>query len=128
MRVTKATPKDLDAIFRFMQWCEMALEAQRYSMESPEQEWKKMDEDEPEFKLIKKQRKDLADEEGISEEDVDDRILMYEFLKMEFSKTSARWRRVYTAADILIEAVCDPTDHCLAYFPGLELNHVAPEM
>jgi hypothetical protein len=127
VRMAKADKDDLKAVLDFLNCSEMVLEAPRYSMYSAEDNWKDLDDDDPDKQLILKIRKNEARETGCSEEDVDDRIVMYAFLKRKFRLASCAWRRVYFAADLLIDNVCDPTEDCLAFYPGFNLNHVEPE-
>jgi hypothetical protein len=116
MKVAKADNEDLETTSEFLNACELVLESGRFSLSSAEDK-----------ELIIRIRRGVAEEEGISEGDVDNRILMYEFLKKKFKKASCNWRRVYYAAEILIENVCDPTESHLAFHPSFETFHVMPE-
>ena len=127
MTVAKADKDDLQTTLDFLQASELALEGAKFSMSSPEENWEELDEDDDDKKLILRIKKQLIHYEGIPERDLDNRILMYEYLKRKFASASCNWRRVYYAADLLIENFCDPTLDHLSSLPGIELFHVAPE-
>lgn len=125
MRVAKADKEDFDAVLGFMNAAEMSLERAKFSFLSPEDNWEDLDDEDEDKQLILKIRKELQEDES---DEIDNRVLMYEFLVRKFRSASSAWRRVYWAADILIDNVCDPTEDCLAYHPGIEIQHVSPEM
>ena len=123
MKVAKASNEDLKSTELFLMAAELALDGEKFSFNSPEDKWEDLDEDDEDFILIQKIKKEQYDEDGFS----DNRIIMYEFLRRKFAAASCDWRRVYWAADLLIDNFCDPTDNCLAPYPGIELFHVANE-
>jgi hypothetical protein len=127
MRVAKATEEDFDNLLNFLQASENVLDREHYSLNNAESNYKQWDEDDADRILIEKYRETIAAEDRISIDDVDDRAVMYMFLKNKFFKAASAWRRVYYAGIMLIDAVCDPTEHHLAYHPGIQLNNVAPE-
>lgn len=126
MRIAKATPEDFEGLRDFRHFCEGVLEKQRFSLRSPEDNWEEWDDDDEDKQWILKMRKEIAEEEGIEPEDVDIRIVLYECLKRIYRKANG-WYRVTTAADVLIDNVCDPQKDYLDYRPSLEEIHVAPE-
>lgn len=128
IRVGKASPKDIEITNDFLHACEQFWDnRRRYSLSDLESEWEDWDdEDEDKISLLKI-RKELAQELGYSECDIDNRLIVYEFLKSKYKKADNRWGRVVMAADVLIDNCCDPTETHLAFYPGIELFHVAPE-
>ena len=130
LTVAKADKDDRQTTLDFLEAAELALDNERFSfLRSPQDKWEKnLDDDDPDKIIILAIRKSIAEEEGIKEKNVDNRILMYEFLQLKFSQASCNWRRVLWAADLLIEQACDPTEDYLAFYPGMECFHVAPEM
>jgi hypothetical protein len=126
MKMAKADKEDFKALRDFLNACDNVLEREKWSLRSPEENWKGWDEDDEDRKLIERIRYNESRESGRDEEDIDPRILMYEFLQYKF-KNAYGWQRVYWAADILIDNVCDPTEDCLAFYPGFNLNHVEAE-
>lgn len=128
LRQAKPDEDDYNTTLDFFHACETALERPRFSIGSAYDQWQELDEDDPDRKLIIAIRKRVAEEESMSEKDVDMRIVMYEFLQRKFMRASASWRRVYFGGQIMIENACDPTKDYLDWYPGLELFHVAAEM
>lgn len=128
MKVAKPDKQDFKGILDFMNAAEMALERQKFGITSSEDNWEEyLDEDDKDYKLIITMRKRIADEEGCDPENVDNRILMFEYLQRKFAASSSGWRRVYWAADILLDTCTDTYDHCLAWRPDAVLLHVANE-
>lgn len=124
MRMAKASKEDFNSVHAFMNACELCLEKEKFSFQAPEDNWEDLDDEDEDKQLILRIKKELEEDEG----EVDNRILMYEFLVRKFRQASCDWRRVYWAADILIDNVCDPTESHLAFYPGYDLQHVAAEM
>jgi hypothetical protein len=127
MKVAKADDEDFKRTRAFLQACESIWDNRnQYSLRCKESTWKERDDDEDKLLIIKLQ-KELASEEGCEPEEVDDRILMYEFIKHKYEQADCYWSRVIIAADVLIDNVCDPTEGHLAFYPGFECFHVANE-
>lgn len=124
MKMAKADKEDIQSTNDFFNHCELALETSKFSLACPEDNWTDLDDEDEDKIQILKIKKRLEEEEG----SVDNRVLMYEFLVEKFKTVSCNWRRVVWGADSLIETVCDPQLDHLAFYPGYELFHVAPEM
>jgi hypothetical protein len=127
MRLAKASDKDFLRTRVFLHACENTMERQKFSLCSAEDYWMTWDDDDEDKQRMLKIRKRLAREFHFDEEDVDNRIIIYEFLKEVFQPASNAWHRVTMAADTLIENVCDPTVDYIEFYPGFECFHVAPE-
>lgn len=127
MTIAKADKDDLETTIQFLNAAELALDRDKFSFQSAEDNWEDLDDEDEDKILILKIRKNIAEEEGKDEDRVDNRILMYEFLQAKFAKCNCNWRRVYYAADSLIDFCCDPTEDHLALYPGFELFHVSTE-
>ncbi len=127
MKIAKADRDDFDRTLNFLNACELALDKDKYSLTSPEDNWLDLDDSDPDKKMILGIRNRLAEEEGVKEKYVDTRIVMYEYLQRKFRAASCCWRRVYWAADVLISNCCDPTEDCLEFYPGIEIFNVANE-
>jgi hypothetical protein len=128
MRMAKATTNDFDTTRKFLQSCEMMWDNRdRYSFIDLEGQWETWDdEDEDKIELLKI-RQELCDEEGVNVKQLDNRLVIYEFIKRRYKRCDCNWGRVVMGADILIEQVCDPQKDYLDYSPYLEEFHVAPE-
>ena len=128
MIVAKATDKDIELTREFLNACEALWDIRnRYSLRPSEKEWLSWDEEEPDYKECVRIRKDVAMEEGLSEREVDNRLVIYEFIMRKYKNAGCHWGRVIMAADMLIDNVCDPTESHLEFYPGFECFHVAPE-
>lgn len=127
MRMAKADEKDFETTLKFLQACEMMWSKRPYEFHEPAEEWESWnDDDEDKGDLVMLQKR-IAKEEGISETDVDYRIVVYEFIRRKYKACDCNWARVYWAAQILIPEVCDHQKDYLDYTPYLEDLHVAPE-
>lgn len=128
MRVAKASEKDIDATRGFLQLCEAFWDNRAvFSFSELASDWENWDEDDEHRIELTKIRRELADEAGTSEKRIDNRLIVYEFLKRHYKKADNRWNRVIMAAEVLIDNCCDPTEGHLAFFPAFEMFHVAPE-
>lgn len=128
MRVAKADKEDIEVTMKFLQACELFWDNRRtYSLNDKETEWLDLDEDDDDKKELLKIRKGLARYEGCTEDEVDNRLIIFEFLKRRYQHADAMWRRVVFAADILIDNVCDESLSYLEYHPSFEQIHVANE-
>lgn len=127
MRMAKPSEKDFDITRSFLQSVESLWSRRGYSFNNPEEEWQDWDdEDEDKVELLKIQ-KDLAKCEECSLDEVDNRLVIYEFLKRKYMKADCSWGRALMAGEIAIESACDPTLTYLDFLPGIEFHHVSPE-
>jgi hypothetical protein len=128
MRLAKPDEDDFDTTRQFLQLCERFWDSRpKYSLRREEDEWRQWENDDPDYKEVLKLRRSIAEEEGIALDDVDDRILVYEFLRLKYKKCDTNWGRVIMTASVLLDNACDPTLDYLEFFPGFECFHVAPE-
>jgi hypothetical protein len=126
MIVHKITNEENEAFKAFIQAAEYALEEPRLSFRSAAEQWKYFDDEDFDKGEILAIRKRIAKEESIDEDRIDDRILMYEWLKKKARKIRS-FSLYPLTIDVLMDNVCDPTEDHLAFYPGFELNHVANE-
>ena len=127
MKVARADANDLQTTLDFLKVCEENLESGKFSFNNAFDNWEDLDDEDEDKIAILKLQKVLAEEEGVEVEELDNRILLYEWLSRKFKACSCNWRRVYWAADILLGCATDPTERCLEWAPGIEQLHVAPE-
>lgn len=127
MYIAKADDKDFELAREFKHACE-GIWGRNYSLRADhncwEDDWDNEDEDYLYLMSIKKR---MAKEEGIDIEEVDNRIVIYEWLRKKFKAAEGSMGRVVMAADCLITSVCDPMQDILAFHPGFEFYHVAAE-
>lgn len=126
MKVVKPSPEEFQSLLIYMNSSELALDSAKFSLQNAQDNWEDLDDEDEDKILIKKLRDKIAQDEGIDIDDVDNRILMYEYLQYHFNK-AFRWRGVYWAAQILLDNIQDPFDDCLAFHPCFEQKHVANE-
>jgi hypothetical protein len=128
LRIAKATEDDIDTTRNFLQSCEVFWDnRQIFSLRELESDWENWDDDDPDKIELKKIQRELADEEGIKIKFLDNRLVIYEYIKRKYKRADNKWGRVIMAADILIDNCCDPTENHLAFYPAFEMFHVAPE-
>jgi len=121
MRMAKADNDDFETTHNFLQACEMFWDNRnRYSLKETECEWHELDDDDEDKIELIRIRRMLADEEGVSEKRIDNRLVIYEFIKRKYKQCDCNWRRVTFGAQILIDSVCDPQKDYLDYSPYLE--------
>lgn len=128
LRVAKADEEDIKSTREFLQACELFWDSRpAYSFVSKEDQWLSWENDDPEKMELLKIRKRISEEDGVDEEDVDNRLVLFEFIKRRYKKADSSWGRVIMAADCLIDNCCDPMQSHLAFYPGFVLFHVVPE-
>ena len=87
MRMAKADEEDFKTTHNFLSWCEKFWDnRERYSFRDMESDWLTWGEDDEEKQYSLKIRKDIAEEEGCDEEDVDNRLVVYEVIKRMYKK------------------------------------------
>ena len=117
MRIAKATPEDFQAVRDLLQTMDALFDNRYFSLESDWLNWSDDDADKQELLDI---RAELARSEHEDEEYVDNRLILYEFIKRRFKLANrGSWQRVVIAAEALIGAFCDPHEDCLAWSPEL---------
>ncbi|MDY5354384.1 MAG: hypothetical protein SPG69_10270 [Bacteroides pyogenes] len=117
MRIGKASKDDFEKMYNLLLPMENLFNRHWYN-EDEWMEWDDANKDKQELLAI---RKELAEEEDCDEEDVDNRLVIYEFVKRRMKECGCgEWQRIVCAAESLIDTFCDPQDDCLAWRPDLE--------
>lgn len=124
MKIHKQSARDHQAVMAFVNACETVLERQKYSSTNPYDNWQEWDDDDADKQQILAIRKRIAKDDDIDENEVDGRIIAYEYLKGCYTH---RLQLSVLSAQVLIENVCDETKDYLDYHPSFEQFHVAPE-
>ena len=124
LTVHKLDSEEVNSIRGFIQASELMLESDKYSRFSPFDKYEDLDDEDEDKIKIEGIRKRIAKEEDIRPQDVDGRIVAYEYLKFKYTH---RLPVVLLNATILIDNCCDPLLDYLAYRPSLTEIHVAPE-
>jgi hypothetical protein len=126
LHMAKPDKEDFNNSRNFMQYADN-LFSSKYSNSYTEDEWEYLDDEDEDKKIIVKLQKELCEEIGCSTKSLDNRILMYEFLKHKFENVQGCWWRALVAGELAIESFSDPTVDHLAFYPGFELFHVSKE-
>jgi hypothetical protein len=122
MRVAKPSKGMIKAVNEFVTACERVLEKEKFSFTEACDTWERdWDEEDDEYKVLKRIKTELADELGCSYKDVDNRIVCYEYLKRMYCN---RLDHVVLTAEVLVDNVCDPQKDYLDYHPFLRVDHV----
>lgn len=124
MRMAKADEKDFETTLTFMKACENMWDKRPFEFHEPAEEWETWDDDDKDKQELLYIKNRFVKELG---EDVDYRIVVYEWIRRKYKECNCNWARVYWAAHILVPEVCDPQLTYLSYSPFLEKLHVAPE-
>lgn len=128
MRLAKPSEEDFQTIREFLQLCESFWDSrQQYSLRPMEKEWQRWENEDLDYQECLRIRRELAEEEDISDEDVNNRLIVYEFLMKRYKKCDTNWGRVIMTASVLLDNACDPTLNYVEFYPGFECFHVAPE-
>lgn len=124
LTLAKADQEDFNAVLTFMNACELALDAGKFSLHYAYDKWEDLDEDDPVRIEIENIKTELKEEEWgtISNDQV-----MYEYLRRKFESASSAWRRVYWLAEMMERNVCDPTQDHVALHPCFSFQHVETE-
>lgn len=118
IRLAKADDEDFATTREFLQCCDNLFE-NRWACCSDEQwqDWNDEDEDKKEILQLRRQ---LALYEDCDEDEIDNRILLFEFIKQKYRTCECNWRRVVMAADVLIKNACDPMQDTVEWHPFIE--------
>lgn len=117
MTIAKASKEDFEKVYNLLQ----PMEELFNSRWSNEESWTDWDDDDKDKKELLSIRKEIASDEYRNEEDVDNRLILFEFIKRRMRLCGcSNWQRVVIAAECLIDTFCDPQDDSLSWRPDLE--------
>lgn len=117
LTIAKASKEDFEKVYNLLQ----PMEELFNSHWSNEEEWTEWDDDDKDKKELLAIRKEIAEEEHYYEEDVDNRLVLFEFIKRRMQLCGcSNWQRVVIAAECLIDTSCDPQESSLVWRPDLE--------
>ncbi len=115
MKVAKASKEDFETTRDFLQIMDDLFDSRGCFCK--EEDWLDWDDDNPDKIRLLEIRKEVAEETGYSEDDVDNDLILFNFIKEKFRTCEFNWRRVLWAGDVLIFNACDPHKDHLAYHP-----------
>ena len=117
LTIAKASKEDFEKVYNLLQ----PMEELFNSHWSNEEEWTEWDDDDKDKMELLAIRKEIAEEEHYYEEDVDNRLVLFEFIKRRMQLCGcSNWQRVVIAAECLIDTFCDPQESSLVWRPDLE--------
>ena len=87
-----------------------------------EEDWRGWPDDDKDKKLLLQIEKEIKDEDGDSIWGVDNRLILYEFIKRKFqaAEYAGGMGRVITNAEVLVEDVCDSNLDYLEFKPEIK--------
>jgi hypothetical protein len=124
MRIAAPTKEIYKEAGEFTNALEIALERDRYSPKEPEDNWLDLDDDDTDKIWLLKTQKRLACEEGCEPNEVDNRILMYAYLRHKYFN---RFGHIILACEAMQDACADPSKDYLDFAPGTVFLHVENE-
>jgi hypothetical protein len=118
LRMAKATLEDIDKTRDFLQILEQLFDNRWFC--SHDAQWEDWDDEDENKQEIFRIRKRLAFEEGLSESDVDNGLILFEFIKQKYREIDCHWNRVLGNVDVLIYNACDPQQDTVEWHPYIE--------
>lgn len=117
MTIAKASKDDFEKVYNLLSPMEELFNS-KWCNEEGWTEWDDDDENKQELLAI---RKEIAEDEYCEEDEVDNRLILYEFIKRRMRRCGcSNWQRVVIAAECLIDTFCDPQESSLCWRPDLE--------
>ena len=123
MYISKLTDKEFDQLSIFAKRCNYAMDYTD-SLFSDEQ-WRELDDDDIDKIAIQQIRKRVSKEEKISEDDIDFRIIAFEYMRKCFN--DRQLKLCVLSAKTMIDYCCDPFEDTLRLNNIFFTQHVMPE-
>ena len=121
VKVAKATQEEFDRVWGFVHPMEALFDGRGFF--SNEEDWRDWDDDDEDKKLLLKIEKELlaAGEGYMLDGQVDNRLILYEFMKVKFLKAnySGSIGRILFDCSTLIDNCCDPDLDYLEFKPSI---------
>lgn len=106
MKVATPTEEDLDSTYQFMRILEALTDNRMYHHSDPS-DWKEWDEDDEDFKVIKEAESYVCDYEEEEPDEVDQRIVLFQYIKNYFIKNPSALARIITCAQMAMDNAFD---------------------
>lgn len=113
LTVAKATPEDIDCTNNFLSALDNLFDNRFFN--GGEDHWDEWDDEDTDKIMLLKIRKDLSIELSCDEDEVDNRIVLFEFIKDRFKDCEYSWRRVLFNTQVLIDSCTDPFSDVLEH-------------
>lgn len=98
-----ATEEDLDKTRGFLQVLDQLFDSRWFS--SHESQWEDWDDEDENKQHLLRVRKQLAWEEDCDEDEIDNKLILFEFIKQKYKECDCHWGRSIMNAQVLIDNV-----------------------
>lgn len=121
MKVAKPTEKDMDECYRFLRIME-ALTDNRMFHSASASDWTEWDEEDEDYQLLDYCKQRLIDDENYDEydiEDLDHRLVLWEYVKWFFNRCPSAFARVLMCAQMALDNCFDEKSDTIEWKPEL---------
>jgi len=120
MKVAKASTDEFDKVYNFINVMDSLFDNRFYL--TPEEEWREWDDDDEDKKLLLKIEEELKETDGGIWGDVDNRLVLFEFIKRKWKTANycGSFQRIVTDAEVLIDNACDEELDYLEFKPEIK--------
>ena len=106
LKIGAPSKKDFDAIYRFRNIIDTLTDSRFYGTTDPSS-WKEWDETDKDYKLLKKIEKEICEYYDESPDEIDQRVVLWEFVRYFFQHYGGSINRVIMCADMAMENAFD---------------------
>ena len=120
IKIAKAEPEEFVRVTSFIRVMDELFQSRSFF--SCEEDWREWDDDNEDKKLLLEIEEEMMESEGTDcEGKVDNRLLLYEFIKRRwcYANDYGSFDRIVMDASVLIDNVCDPEVDYLEYKPEI---------
>lgn len=120
MKVAKPSERDFDATYQFLRILENLTRSGWCSSNSVN-DWTDWDKDDEDYILLNSFKNELLDDEFhlLDEDDVDNRFVLWEYIKYFFNKYPSALGRIIMCADMAMENAFDKNSSTIEWNPKL---------
>ena len=120
MRQAAPDKDDFNSVYDFFNLMDRLFDSRMYGFGSEDSWEEDLDEDDEDRKYMLKIRAEIAEDEHLSEDDVDNERVLFAAIKRRYLACDCSWRRVLGAGEIAIANTCDPTADTVEWHPHIE--------
>lgn len=121
LKMAKAGPEEFERTRGFVRVMEALFESRSFF--SNEEDWRELDDDDEDKKMLLEIEKEVKEEDGTDwNGDADNRLILYEFIKRKWRQAnfSGSFGRIIMDAEVLIDNACDPDLDYLEFKPEIK--------
>ena len=121
IKIASPSTEDFDSSIQFMRILEALTDNRAYCCSSVE-DWKNWDPNDDDYKILKKIEDSLIGEYGEfeDEDEVDQRIVLWEYVKHFFNYNPSSLARVITCASVAMDNAFDPDKNTIEWRENIE--------